>query len=44
MKTKKEFRYFTIFNHEKEEEYLRKQHQHGWKFIRVTGLGMYHFE
>ena len=44
MKTKKEFRYFTIFNHEKEEEYLREQHQHGWKFIRVTGLGMYHFE
>ena len=44
MKTKKEFRYFTIFNHEKEEEYLREQHQHGWKFVRVTGLGMYHFE
>ena len=44
MKTKKEFHYFTIFNHEKEEEYLREQHQHGWKFVRVTGLGMYHFE
>ena len=43
MKTKKEFRYFSIFNHEKEQEYLREQHRHGWKFQKVTGLGMYHF-
>ena len=43
MKTKKEFRYFSIFNHEKEQEYLRDQHRHGWKFQKVTGLGMYHF-
>ena len=44
MKTKKEFRYFSIFNHEKEQEYLREQHKQGWKFKKVTGLGMYHFE
>ena len=43
MKTKKEFRYFSIFNHEKEQVYLQEQHRHGWKFWKVTGLGMYHF-
>ena len=43
MKEKKEFKYFTIFNHEKEEEYLRSQHKAGWKFVKVTGIGMYHF-
>ena len=41
---KKEFKYFSIFNHEKEEEYLRSQHQHGWEFVKVTGIGMYHFQ
>ena len=44
MKTKKELRYFSIFNYEKEQEYLREQHKHGWKFVKVTGFGMYHFE
>ena len=44
MKTKKEFRYFTIFNHEKEQDYLQDQHRHGWKFVKVTGIGIYHFE
>lgn len=44
MATKKEFRYFTIFNHQKEEEYLRSRHKEGWKFVRVSGLGVYHFE
>ncbi len=44
MKTKKEFHYFTIFNHQKEESYLRKMHKSGWKFIKVDGIGMYHFE
>lgn len=41
---KKEFRYFSIFNHEKEQEYLREQHRRGWKFLKVTGFGVYHFE
>lgn len=44
MTTKKESKYFTIFNHEKEEEYLRQQHKAGWKFVKVTGFGKYHFE
>ena len=44
METKKEFKYFTIFNHKDEEQYLRKQHNAGWKFIKVTGFGVYHFE
>ena len=44
MEIKKEWKYFTIFNHEKEEKYLRDQHKAGWKFIKVTGLGVYHFE
>ena len=44
MEMKKEWRYFSIFNHEKEEEYLRNQHKAGWKFVKVSGLGMYHFE
>ena len=44
MKTKKEFRFFSIFNHEDEQDYLRQQHKNGWKFMKVTGLGTYHFE
>ena len=44
METKKEFKYFTIFNHEKEENYLREMNKQGWKFVRVGGLGMYRFE
>ena len=44
METKKEFRYFTIFNHEKEQEYLREQHKDGWEFSKVSGIGIYHFE
>ena len=44
MEIKKEWKYFTIFNHEKEEEYLRTQHKDGWKFVKVTGIGIYHFE
>lgn len=44
MKHKKESRFFSIFNHEKEQEYLSENHRQGWKFLKVTGLGMYHFE
>jgi len=44
MQTKKEIRYFTIFNHQKEEAYLRRRHNEGWKFTKVSGFGMYHFE
>lgn len=44
METKKEFKYFTIFNHKKEEEYLQDMHRAGWRFVRVSGFGVYHFE
>lgn len=44
MKTAKEYKYFSIFNYEKEQEYLRKKHCEGWRFVRVSGLGVYHFE
>ena len=44
MKTKKEIRFFTIFQYEEEQEYLREQHNHGWEFVKVNGLSMYHFE
>ncbi|MBQ8258055.1 MAG: DUF2812 domain-containing protein [Clostridia bacterium] len=41
---KKLFRYFSIFEYEKEEKYLREMHKSGWRFLKVTGLGVYHFE
>ena len=41
---KKEFKWFTIMEYEKEQEYLRDMHKHGWKLERVTGIGTYHFE
>ena len=44
MKTKRKFKYFSIFDHEKEQEYLSEMHRHGWKFVKVTGFCIYHFE
>ena len=44
MKTKKEYKYFSIFNYEKEQDYLRDMHKHGWRFVKVSGLGVYIFE
>ena len=44
MKTKRELKYFTIAQYEQEQEYLRKKHQEGWKFVRVNLLGCYLFE
>ena len=44
METKKEFKIFTITQHKEEEQYLRRMHQEGWKFRKVTGIGVYHFE
>ena len=40
----KQFKWFTIFEYEKEQDYLREMHRAGWKFRKVSGLGMYHFE
>lgn len=42
--TKKEIKFFSILEHEKEEKYLQEMHKAGWKFVKVTGLGVYHFE
>jgi len=44
MNKKREFRYFTIMDYEREQDYLREQHRQGWRFTHVSGLGMYHFE
>lgn len=44
METKKVFKYFTIYNHEKEEEFLREMSKAGWRFTNVSSFGMYHFE
>lgn len=44
MQTKKQFKLFTIFEYEKEQDYLRKMHKSGWKFLKVSGFRMYHFE
>lgn len=42
--TKTEFRFFTIPEWKKEENYLREQHKNGWEFINVTFIGLYHFK
>lgn len=42
--TKTEFKYFPVFEWEKEQDYLRQQHKNGWKFVRVSFIGVYHFE
>lgn len=44
METKKQIKYFTILEYEKEQDYLSKMHRSGWKFTKVSGLGVYHFE
>ena len=42
--TIKKRKYFSIFNHEKEEEYLKNMHANGWKLIKVSGMCKYSFE
>lgn len=44
MRTKREIKFFNIVQYEQEAEYLRNMHKSGWKFVKMTGLGMYHFE
>lgn len=44
METKKIFRIFTIFEHEKEQNYLRSMHKSGWKFVKLNKLCVYTFE
>jgi len=42
--TKTEFRFFTVPEWKKEEQYLREQHQSGWEFVAVNSIGLYHFK
>lgn len=44
METKKTYRYFSIFEYEKEQDYLREMHRSGWKFLKVSGFCAYYFE
>lgn len=44
METKKQYKWFSIFEYEKEQEYLSMMHKDGWKFLKVSGLGVYRFE
>ena len=41
---KKEFRWFSIMDYDKEGEYLSERHREGWKFYTVTFPGIYTFE
>lgn len=41
---KTEFKYFTIPDWKKEQDYLRTQHRNGWKFVDTILLGFYRFE
>lgn len=41
---KRELKFFSVPQWKKEEAYLREQHKQGWKFVKVTGLGLYHFQ
>lgn len=41
---KKELRWFTIMDYEKEAAYLSKRHQEGWAFKHVSFPGIYTFE
>lgn len=42
--TKTQLRYFSVPAWKKEEAYLRQMHQKGWRLVRVSGFGVYHFE
>lgn len=44
METKKTLKFFTITEYEKEQDYLRQMHKAGWKFVKVSGFCVYHFE
>lgn len=42
--TKIEVRFFSIPQWQKEQDYLQKQHQNGWKLLSVHFLGIYVFQ
>ena len=41
---KREFKWFTIVDYEKEGEYLREMHKAGWKLNKIILPGIYYFE
>lgn len=41
---KREYKFFTVADYEDEQEYLRRRHKEGWKFVNITLLGLYTFE
>lgn len=43
-RTKTEFKWFTVPEYEKEQEYLSQMHKIGWKLVRIGFPGFYHFE
>ncbi|MGN0159854.1 MAG: DUF2812 domain-containing protein [Lachnospiraceae bacterium] len=45
MKDKKTvFKYFTIPEYNKEEQFLSAMHEAGWKLTHISFIGLYHFE
>lgn len=38
------FKIFTIYEYQREEEYLSSMHEKGWKLKKITFPGFYHFE
>lgn len=38
------FKFYTIVDYEKEQDYLRDMHKKGWKFTSLSFPGFYHFE
>lgn len=42
--TKTMIRFFTIADYEEEEQFLRKQHQQGWRLTHCTQPCFFHFE
>ena len=44
MEAKKQFKWFTIFEYEKEQNYLQEMHKSGWKFVKVEAIGFYYFD
>ncbi len=42
--TKKEFKWFSISDYDKEQEYLGEMHKNGWKLKKIAWPGIYCFE
>ena len=41
METKKEMKFFTVVDFDREEDYLRRMHQSGWKLSKVKFMTYY---